>query len=269
MKILYCNIAGYNIKLIFQEAGSKQSQESVQDSIHHYITDFLLPNKPDKVDRTIEFVWEREPKFLYLNLEKEAYINLFRIKNKDTIICFYRISILQFEILLRFLLLDLLKKQGGIMLHASGIKTKKGIYLFLGNSGAGKSTIVQLIKDVFIPFSDDNCIIKLVKNQYLAYQTPFFEKNFYFPKKKGGYPVLGICFLKKSNECKIQKIPDKEFIYQQLVLNSDVSNKFIKKQIASITILLKNYFYFYLFRFKKNKRSITKTILDIETINSI
>jgi hypothetical protein len=63
-----------------------------------------------------------------------------------------------------FLLLNalpaILNQRDNILLHAAAIKYKDGVVLFCGRSGAGKSTIVNLLKqNGYSIFSDDNCTL--------------------------------------------------------------------------------------------------------------
>lgn len=50
-------------------------------------------------------------------------------------------------------------------------------YLFLGDSGVGKSTMCSILEKDFDVYSDDRFIIKLVDNHLMAYGTPWNIKN--------------------------------------------------------------------------------------------
>lgn len=53
-----------------------------------------------------------------------------------------------------------LHQQGRIPLHASGVHTKDGVVLFIGESGAGKSTTISLLQQHgYRIFTDDVCVI--------------------------------------------------------------------------------------------------------------
>jgi hypothetical protein len=63
-----------------------------------------------------------------------------------------------------------------IMLHGVGIKRNGMGYLFLGNSGAGKSTIAQysLPKDII---SDDGIIVEQKKTEYWLRTSPINQSS--------------------------------------------------------------------------------------------
>lgn len=75
----------------------------------------------------------------------------------------------------QLLLLNVLAKEGGIMVHGLGINDRgKGI-AFVGKSGAGKSTLAGLWKDqesVDI-LSDEHIIIRKKNGQFWLYGTPW------------------------------------------------------------------------------------------------
>lgn len=75
---------------------------------------------------------------------------------------------------IRHLLLDqvlprCMAHQGNLMLHASAVRTSKGLILFTGASGAGKSTLAGYFhRSGNIAVSDDCMLIKEVKGRIIA-----------------------------------------------------------------------------------------------------
>ncbi len=88
----------------------------------------------------------------------------------------------------------------GIVVHACGICDNGKGYLFVGKSGAGKSTIAKLWsnkKDVCV-LSDDQIIIKKIDNRFWIYGTPWFSSANKFSSM--GVPLEKIFFIKHADE---------------------------------------------------------------------
>lgn len=93
---------------------------------------------------------------------------------------------------LRFLIkafVDIFATKFNIMLlHASSVIIHSQAYIFVGSSGAGKSTIISLLPKKYY-FSDDVTVVKQINNEYYLYH-PIFEptlpefQNHAFPIKK-------------------------------------------------------------------------------------
>ncbi len=65
---------------------------------------------------------------------------------------------------------------GGLVLHASGVDTGRGLVAFTGHSGAGKSTISRLFRrhaPLASVLSDDRLVIRRRRGQWWAYGTPW------------------------------------------------------------------------------------------------
>jgi hypothetical protein len=77
--------------------------------------------------------------------------------------------------LLELLLVNLLAKQEGIMVHGLGINDKKTGMAFVGESGAGKSTLAEFWKseEAVNILSDEHIIIRKEKDQFWLYGTPW------------------------------------------------------------------------------------------------
>ncbi|MGD2272129.1 MAG: hypothetical protein PVI06_17135, partial [Desulfobacterales bacterium] len=64
----------------------------------------------------------------------------------------------------------------GLLLHGAAIQKNDQTVLFLGLSGAGKSTITRLC-DPDICFADDGAIVKREKSQFYTYRSPFSQSK--------------------------------------------------------------------------------------------
>jgi hypothetical protein len=67
-----------------------------------------------------------------------------------------------------------LAREGGIMLHASGVVTEQGGWAFTGPSGAGKSTLADLFAHAGASvLSDERIILRNVQGRLVVYGTPW------------------------------------------------------------------------------------------------
>lgn len=101
----------------------------------------------------------------------------------------------------------------GIMLHASGVVKDGYAYLFSADSGTGKSTHTDLwckyLDGAYI-INDDKPAIRIVDDEIFVYGTPFSGKEDLSANKK--VKLGGICFLYRSEENKIKKIPSESAV---------------------------------------------------------
>lgn len=134
---------------------------------------------------------------------------------------FYHISEEQLMYIIRGMCQQYLTSNSGCFLHASAIGYKNKVVIFLGKSGAGKSTIIRMLKNLMTPIADDMLIVKKEKAKYVVYQTPFPETNKYHPENMK-FDLMGCIFLRKSQKNSLKKIkiePDK--LHQQLFSTPD------------------------------------------------
>lgn len=73
------------------------------------------------------------------------------------------------------LMLHLLSRDGGVLCHASGVMMDGNVLLFMGNSGAGKTTLSRLwlqMQNVTL-LNDDRIVVREKHGQLWAYGTPW------------------------------------------------------------------------------------------------
>jgi hypothetical protein len=100
----------------------------------------------------------------------------------------------------------------GLLLHGAAVQKNHQTVLFLGLSGAGKSTITRLC-DPEICFADDGVVIKYEKNRFYTYRSPFSqtkEKNKNPDVTKG--KIKKIFLLEKSDRCNVLPIAKNELM---------------------------------------------------------
>lgn len=100
----------------------------------------------------------------------------------------------------------------GLLLHGAAIQKNDQTVLFLGLSGAGKSTITRLCEPD-ICFADDGAIVKYEKNQFYTYRSPFSqskEKNNHADVTRG--KIKKIFLLEKSTRFNVLPIAKNELM---------------------------------------------------------
>jgi len=91
------------------------------------------------------------------------------------------------------LMVCVLSKGRGLMIHACGIDDGGHGYLFAGNSGHGKSTMAKLWKDQAVILNDDRIVIRKNGDNFWMYGTPWHGE--YTGVSPQGVPVEKIFFL--------------------------------------------------------------------------
>jgi len=139
-----------------------------------------------------------------------SYAELAHYQSEHIIEMPYQISISQFFMTLSNLLASLLLQNNGIILHASACLIEDKVYIFMGPHGAGKSTIVRMLRERFSIVSDDLIYVKKLRNMYVAYQSPVIEKVSWIEKKNIAYPLGGLYILRQSETPYFRKLNDQD-----------------------------------------------------------
>lgn len=247
--VFYLKIAGFIIKIKFKKRRKIWEGGDLREEIQKYFQGFLVSDhkKPDFI------IYIEESRHYGILRKKSIDFILFqkRLNNKE-ILSFSYISKSQFETILSMALNKLLGKRGFIF-HASAVAHKDEAFIFAGKPGAGKSTIMKLLSKDFLPIADDGIIIKQENGKYVAYQTPFTEKEAWIRKGVNRYKIKGIFFLKKANKTMIKKINDNQLIIKKIFGQIFTERDFLVGQTKLIfDFILKSPRIFYLY-FPKNK----------------
>ncbi|MCP4680782.1 MAG: hypothetical protein GY864_00435 [Desulfobacterales bacterium] len=102
---------------------------------------------------------------------------LFDTETSDGRIYFFKSAQENFHFLHRLLWIyfaQVLGEKGGCFLHAAGLANGKKGALFLGDSGAGKSTIAGLCPECRV-LSDDGPIFFEHNGEYMIYPSPYYQ----------------------------------------------------------------------------------------------
>ncbi|MFH1478500.1 MAG: radical SAM protein [Candidatus Omnitrophota bacterium] len=109
----------------------------------------------------------------------------------------------------------LLADREGCVLHASGVELEGKGLLFVGVSGAGKSTMIKMLKGSSKILCDDRIIVRKQPEGFKMYGTWSHGE---IPEVSNASALLkGVFFLNKSKENKIELINDKREITRKLL----------------------------------------------------
>ena len=110
-------------------------------------------------------------------------------------------------------MIHLLQFNQSLLVHASGIRIGKKGYLFLGDSGAGKSTIASLFEEKLGKgniYSDDRIILRHQDQKWWMYGTPWHGTlDRVIPK---GIELGGFFFLDKKPQHEIRRLSADESV---------------------------------------------------------
>lgn len=101
--------------------------------------------------------------------------------------------------------------RGGLLLHSSGVLYQGRAYLFVGHSGAGKTTLsrMALHEHAGILSDDINVVLPLPDGGFAASAVPFAGELGHRCLEPGGsYPLAGIFWLCKNNSARVGPLTD-------------------------------------------------------------
>lgn len=215
----YCSIT---VKLIFPEKPALR----IEGRIKKYYAPFLIKKPKGKIDYSIKFSISGWKTADYIVKKNKTYINFYEHDEIKKIFKTYsNIGILQIEILLLHIFLNTAYKKKLILCHGSASSFGGEAVIFIGKSGAGKSTISELLKEKYQKLSDDVCVLQQKEGKYYFYQTPFSEKQLYMVRRKEPYHIRYIFALRKSKSFKFLKIKDYETVLSLFSSQTAVSDK--------------------------------------------
>ncbi len=261
--VLYLKIGGFVIQTSIEPQQRKKSHIDLSIDIKKLFSGYIV-KKPKSID--FKIIIRKDP-FPIILRKGDVRLAYFYREYGNKIETFIHVSPLQFFFLMSEILNKLLNKEGAFIFHTSAVKIGNKAYLFTGRSGAGKSTISQFAKPKYTLLGDDNIIVRRdsATNQYLAYQTPFNEKNDIGKRKKGGCEISKIFFLTKSKELNVKKITDKEWLLKTLLKQVLVDKKnqinFTdrnKKLFMNLLSFVGSFNEFYWLSFPKNKKVVNQ-----------
>jgi hypothetical protein len=112
--------------------------------------------------------------------------------------------------LLRILLSWVLLRHAGFLLHAATVVRNGRAYVFMGRSGAGKSTVAALSPAESV-WTDEISLLRREKGEWRAYGTPFWGE-FRAAGSNSSAPVAGIFGLKQARENGVEALGPVELL---------------------------------------------------------
>jgi hypothetical protein len=106
--------------------------------------------------------------------------------------------------LLRILLSWILLRHAGFLLHAAKVVRNGRAYVFMGRSGAGKSTVAALSPAGSV-WTDEISLLRREKGEWRAYGTPFWGE-FRAAGSNSSAPVAGIFGLGQARENRVEAL---------------------------------------------------------------
>jgi ABC-type glutathione transport system ATPase component len=234
----YLSVAQFIIQINFEEAEHLQMQKQFIESLYKEFSPFII-SKANTID--YEIVIQENLKIRMIEKNRISYIDCY-IKQRKKTITYYHISLVQLKIILKNIVLYLLQKNEGFILHASAVNINKGVVVFCGPSGAGKSTMAKILSDYgnYKITADDNIIINKSGANYCVFQTPFVDK-FLIQKRSSPFKLRGLIMLQRAKNSSIQKISKPEKIFELLISQLITNNKHLKKQTKTVFKFIKEY----------------------------
>ena len=115
----------------------------------------------------------------------------------------------------------LCEERGDILLHSSAVLMDEGAWLFLGDGGAGKTTIAVELNGGGVPMSVDRTLVTARFDEQLrAWGTPFGDSDG-FVKRALDAPIAGLVFIDQADRHELSSIGEWETL--QGLLRQSVS----------------------------------------------
>jgi len=259
-KKYYLQLAGgCNIEVVFQSYEIRHIEKRVQADFVDQYKGFFIHPKPQTIHFQITFNNSLTAVILKKIKEDTGYV-LFYVRKKNNIQTYYQISPSIFETIIRNVLFEFLATGEKCIIHASASLIKDVAYIFLGQSGAGKSTIAKLNKPFYPMLADDQLILSMENNVLFAYQTPFLGKETIFERTFKKYRVGSFFFLHKSKLDFVKKEMNKEKILPGMMQQLISENKPTKKSLELLFKYVHSHNNFYNLHFSKRNKAIQKIL---------
>jgi hypothetical protein len=273
MRIIYtitAGIAQFNFRINFYETKYNLSKNKLIKIIKKYLKNYLTQKNPEKIHCIINIKDIPNDIFIKkINLEKKYLLEFLLHENSFEFTSFYYLSMDLFDIILRNIFNSLLLVNHGLTLHASSCLTKKGAFVFLGESNSGKSTIAKLLAKTYLPLNDDMTVIRKIGDKFFLFQTPFIQRNIYQKKNNTPIHINSIFFIHKSPVCRLIKVKNKLTVLNNLIKLTTYNKNFLeypKKDLSEYLKTLNSIIYkydFYELYFNINENEVFNMLNNI------
>lgn len=178
-------LAKPNVEIVLEVVSDKMIPAHLrgQDAVR-----FLSDNKIEMVRGNGYAVWDRLNQCCSIKQSKADFQP--KVKHPEYL----------FGSIVRILLSYLLLEQGGCLIHSTGLIRNGQGYLFVGKSGAGKSTVARLSAPTAKILSDDLTLTQCLDDEMSVYGTPFWGDFKGDNANNCGAPLRGIYFLQQASK---------------------------------------------------------------------
>lgn len=215
-------IAGLGVALHCEHAGLVEAlQDRYQGFLHvgkpHFSIDVHLKGKIRSSPlEDIDLQFEGEE----IRFSSPGFVgNLNTQKGTGELHLSTRYPIDDIDYLLRVAYALLAFQAGGVMLHAAGIARNSQVYLFVGHSGSGKTTISRLSPDCTV-LNDDLVVLLPEADLWRVYGTPFWNQTQIEPVPASA-PLRAIYCLEQARHNQLELLPGSRAV-AELVANTPI-----------------------------------------------
>lgn len=245
-------IAGVKVEIRFEPSKDWFIREHFLDGYTRVFSPYFC-TKNVGATRYIKIIDEPLPEFILTN--GQIFMNIAQVSGMS-ITTSYQAGIRQFCWVLNQILLEEVVRTGGFFLHCSAVISSKGSLLFLGESGSGKSTIVDMLMEVFEGYIDDQAIVSKVGDEYFLTQLFLPEKNKKIKKNLNKYPISHIYFLNKSSHIYTKKIQSKRKLLRKMASQITASSGVIQASVANLLNFITRDGSYYDLHFSRDKAKL-------------
>jgi len=249
----------FHVKMIFHKTDLVNQRDILFNSIHRYYA--CIGNSNQKPDITLEVVDDAQFGLYTKKADnRTTYYEEIALYKKSHMLVSYNTSASQIIHLIYHHLQKISITKKLIPIHASAVIIHGKLVLFIGNSGAGKSTISKM----FGPnnhFADEQVYLKIHNKKIWGLPNFFLEKNIIIQDKKNpiGYEIGSILQLTKSTSNLFKPLPTLEFIHQFITPRLLV-NKYEKKTVQLYKkiceLMISNTITYGVLYFTKSKKTV-------------
>ena len=258
MEKIYLNIAGFILLFKIHYTDQRFHIENFLDMLKKDYGGFI-----DNGKQRVDFTFHVHAMGRYIfkinkdkaSKDKNFYIKTFHINEKRRTLTMHNPpGSSDFEFVTSTVLDNFLIPQGkSFIIHGSGVRYKNKVYMFEGQSGAGKSTTAQMLKGLCHIMADDSLIIRKINNKFYFFQNVLHDKNFNFKKEKESYLIDKVFFIRKADKCAIEEIKNKNFILDKMLKQVFTYPGKISIQFPMVAEFVNNTDFYYLY-IKKDER---------------
>lgn len=91
-----------------------------------------------------------------------------------------------------------------LLLHASGVRLEGRVFIFLGPSGAGKTTVATALKGTGHTFSLDRVLVEQTNTGWIGHGTPLSDPEHLWCAEPA--PIAGLFFLEQSDSISLRPL---------------------------------------------------------------